>query len=320
MPHDHGAAPAHSHAHGHHHHHHHHHIDPAAGDARITWAIAVNMVLTLAQVVGGLLSGSLALIADALHNFSDAVALIIAFGARRIARRPADARMSYGYGRAEVIAALINYTTLIVLALYLVYEGIMRFLDPQPIDGWLVVWIAALALVIDLVTAALTWSMAKTSMNIRAAFLHNLADALGSVAVIVAGSAVIWFGWTWVDPLVTLMIAAYILWHVWVEIGAAIGVLMLGTPPGYEPETVAREIEAVEGVQSLHLLHLWSLQENAAALSAHLVIEPGAWGQADAIKARVKTLLEDKHGIAHVTLETECAAHACHDAQRIGSA
>ena len=316
MPHDHEAASAHTHAHGLHH----HHIDPSAGDARIAWAIAVNMLLTLAQVVGGILSGSLALIADALHNFSDAVALIIAFGARRIARRPADARMSYGYGRAEVIAALINYTTLIVLALYLVYEGIMRFLDPQPIDGWLVVWIAALALVIDLVTAALTWSMAKTSMNIRAAFLHNLADALGSVAVIVAGSAVIWFGWTWVDPLVTLMIAAYILWHVRAEIGAAIGVLMLGTPPGHDPEAVAREIETVEGVQSLHHLHLWSLQENTAALSAHLVIAPGAWGQADAIKTRVKALLEERHDIAHVTLEMECAAHACSHPQRIGSA
>lgn len=302
-----------------HHHHHDHRIDAATGDARVAWAIAVNMALTFVQIAGGLLSGSLALIADALHNFSDAVALIIAFFARKIARRPADDRMSFGYGRVEVVAALVNYTTLVVLAFYLIYEGVMRFLEPQPIDGWLVVWIAVVALVIDLVTAALTWSLSKNSMNIRAAFLHNVADALGSVAVIVAGSAVIWFGWTWVDPLVTLMIALYILWHVWSEAGAAIQVLMLGAPPGLDPERVASYVESVEGVQAVHHVHLWSLQENAAALTAHLVIAQDAWSQADAIKAKVKTGLEREFSIEHTTLEVECAVHACVRPARIGS-
>ncbi|MCU9839146.1 cation diffusion facilitator family transporter [Ruegeria sp. WL0004] len=310
MPHDH---------HHHHHHHHHNHIEAAAGDARVAWAIAVNMALTFVQIAGGLLSGSLALIADALHNFSDAVALIIAFFARKIARRPADDRMSFGYGRVEVVAALVNYTTLVVLAFYLIYEGVMRFFEPQPIDGWLVVWIAVVALVVDLVTAALTWSLSKNSMNIRAAFLHNVADALGSVAVIFAGAAVIWFGWTWVDPLVTLMIALYILWHVRAEAGAAIQVLMLGTPPGLEPERVASYVEGVEGVQAVHHVHLWSLQENATALTAHLVIAPGAWSQADAIKDRVKSGLEQEFSIEHTTLEVECAIHACVHPARIGS-
>ncbi|MCV2887033.1 cation diffusion facilitator family transporter [Ruegeria aquimaris] len=307
------------HDHHHHQHHHHHHIDPAAGDARVAWAIAVNMALTFVQIAGGLLSGSLALIADALHNFSDAVALIIAFFARKIARRPADDRMSFGYGRVEVVAALVNYTTLVVLAFYLIYEGVMRFLEPQPIDGWLVVWVAVVALVVDLVTAALTWSLSKNSMNIRAAFLHNVADALGSVAVIVAGAAVIWFGWTWVDPLVTLMIALYILWHVRAEAGAAIQVLMLGTPPGLDPERVASYVESVEGVQAVHYVHVWSLQENTAALTAHLVIAPGAWSRADAIKSRVKAGLEQEFSIGQTTLEVECAAHACACPARIGS-
>ena len=122
--------------------HHHHHVDPEAGDARVLWAILVNMFLTIAQVVGGVLSGSLALIADALHNFSDAIALVIAFGARKIARRPSDETMTFGYGRAEIIAALVNYTTLIVIGLYLLYEATVRFIDPQGVDGWLVVVIA----------------------------------------------------------------------------------------------------------------------------------------------------------------------------------
>jgi len=306
MPHDHHAA------------HHHHHTDPDAGDARVAWAVAVNLGLTLAQVVGGILSGSLALIADALHNFSDAIALIIAFWARKVARRPADGNMSFGYGRAEVVAALVNYTTLVVLALYLTYEGVMRLLTPEPINGWMVVWIAALALAVDLVTAALTYSMSKDSMNIRAAFLHNLADALGSVAVIIAGSLVILYGWTWVDPLVTLMIAGYILWHVQTEISGVVRVLMLGSPPGLDIEEVAGAIEAEGGVEGLHHIHLWAMQEHDAALEAHLVIKAGSWGQADQIKAAVKQALKEQFGIAHSTLELECSAHACKEARRIG--
>lgn len=298
--------------------HSHAHLDPEAGDARVAWAVAVNLGLTLAQVVGGILSGSLALIADALHNFSDAISLIIAFFARRIARRPADSGMSFGYGRAEVVAALVNYTTLVVLALYLIYEGVMRFLDPQPIDGWMVVWIAAIALAVDLVTAALTYSMSKQSMNIRAAFLHNLADALGSVAVIVAGSLVILYGWTWVDPAVTLLIAGYILWHVRAEIGGVIRVLMLGRPEGMQTETVAGAIEAVRDVENVHHLHLWAMQEHEPALDAHLVIASGAWDQADRIKAEVKVMLEDRFGIRHTMLELECARHACDRPERIG--
>lgn len=310
----------HSHSHGraHDHAHSHSHIDPDAGDARIAWAVAVNMLLTVAQVIGGVLSGSLALIADALHNFSDAISLIIAFWARKIARRPADDVMSFGYGRAEVVAALINYTTLIVLALYLVYEGVMRFLEPEPIDGWMVVWIAAIALVIDLATAALTYSMSKDSMNIRAAFLHNVADALGSVAVIVAGSLVIIYGWMWVDPVVTLMIAGYILWHVKSEFGAVVRVLMLGSPAHLNTEDVLVAVEAVDGVDSIHHVHLWAMQERSAAIEAHLVIGEGHWANADDIKAAVKAMLNDQFNITHSTLEMECSRHVCVDSVRIG--
>lgn len=152
---------------------HHHHVNAGAGDKRIGWAIGVNLFLTLAQVVGGIVSGRLALIADALHNFSDAISLVIAFGARYIGRRPADATMTFGYVRAEIVAALINYTTLALIGLYLVYEAVMRFVEPQPTAGWTVVIVAGMALVVDVVTAFLTYAMSKTSMNVRAAFLHN---------------------------------------------------------------------------------------------------------------------------------------------------
>lgn len=301
-----------------HDHHGHTHIDPTTGDKRVAGAIAVNMLLTSAQVIGGILSGSLALIADALHNFSDAIALIIAFLARKIARRPADPRMSFGYGRAEVVAALINYTTLIVLSVYLMYEGLMRFFQPEPVNGWIVVWIAALALIVDLITAALTYTMAKDSMNIRAAFIHNVADALGSVAVIIAGSAVILFGWTWVDPAVTILIAVYILWHVKSEISETIRVLMLGAPSDLIPEDVATAIEATEGVAGVHHIHLWSMQEREPALTAHLEIAALHWSDANSIRLAVKETLKSGFGIGHVTLELERTDQACTAPPRFG--
>ncbi len=299
-------------------HDHHHQIDPKAGDFRVALAIAVNMGLTVAQVIGGILSGSLALIADALHNFSDAVALIIAFGARKISRRPADSVMTFGYGRVEVVAALVNYTTLAVLGIYLIYEGVMRLIDPQPVAGWVVVIIAALALLVDLATPLLTWSMSKHSVNIRAAFLHNLADAAGSVAVIVAGVAILLWDQTWVDPAVTLLIACYILWQVVREIGPVMRILMLGSPESPRIADVLDRLGTEPGVADIHHAHLWMMQEHEAALQAHIVVDAGQWGRADAIKARLKAIARERFGISHTTFEMECSRHACDAPATVG--
>jgi len=291
--------------------HDHAHIDPEAGDRRVIAAITVNMGLTLAQIIGGILSGSLALIADALHNFSDAISLIIAFGARKIARRPRDADMTFGYGRVEIVAALINYTTLIVIGLYLLYEAAMRFADPQPVEGWLIVIIAGIALVVDAATAFLTYAMSKSSVNIRAAFLHNVADALGSVAVIVAGTLILLYDWRLVDPIVTVLIAGYILWQSFLEIGPVIRILMLGSPPEIETDAVLNTVRSIDGVTGIHHAHFWQMNEHRAALDAHVVIEKGRWDEADAIKQRIKSALSDRFGIEHTTLELECSRHAC---------
>jgi cobalt-zinc-cadmium efflux system protein len=299
-------------------HHHHHHVDPDAGDARVFWAVIVNLGLTVAQIIGGVLSGSLAMIADAVHNLSDALSLVIAFFARKVSRRPADGAMTFGYGRAEVVAALINYTTLIVIGLYLIYEAVMRFIEPTGVDGWLVVIIACVALVVDVATALLTYSLSKDSVNIRAAFLHNVSDALGSVAVIFAGTLIILYDWQIIDPLVTLMIAGYILWMSFGEIGGVIRILMLGTPPDLNAGEVLKAIEAIDGVSNVHHMHLWQMQEHQAALDAHLVIDAGRWSDADAIKQAVKDTLKESFGVAHTTLEIECSKHACVGANVIG--
>ncbi len=299
---------------------HHHHVDPNAGDKRVALAVIVNVGLTIAQVIGGILAGSLALIADALHNFSDAVSLIIAFAARRIARRPSDSSMTFGYGRVEIVAALVNYTTLIVIGLYLVYEATMRFVEPQGVDGWLIVIIAAIALAVDTVTALLTYRFSKGSVNIRAAFLHNVADALGSIAVIVAGTLILLYDWRLVDPLVTLLIAAYILWQAFSEIGGVIRILVLGSPPDIATEAVIEHMRSVDGVSDVHHAHFWQMDEHHNALDAHLVIAEGAWGNADAIKDAVKDALRDRFGIDHTTLEMECAKHAHQDLRTYGHA
>ncbi len=284
---------------------HHHHIDARTGDRRVALAVGVNLMLTVVQVVGGILAGSLALIADALHNFSDAIALIIAFGARRIARRPADAEMTYGYGRAEVVAALINYTTLIVIGLYLVYEAVMRFIEPQGVDGWMVVIVAGVALVVDVATAMLTFTLSKTSVNIRAAFLHNVADALGSVAVIVAGTAIILWDWRLIDPAVTLLIAGYILWQSFAEIRGVIRILMLGSPPEIDATKVVARLRGIDGIASVHHAHLWQMGEHEPAFEAHLVIAEPDWERSLAIKDAARRLLLEEFGIRHTTLETE---------------
>ena len=265
-----------------------------------------------------MLAGSLALIADALHNLSDAVSLVIAFGARKIARRPANQAMSFGYGRAEVVAALINYTTLILLSVYLAYEAVLRLFAPQDVDGWIVVIIAGVAFIVDALTALLTFTLAKSSVNMRAAFLHNLADALGSVAVIVAGTLILLYDWRLIDPAVTLLIAGYILWMSVSEIGGVIRILMLGSPPGLDGAEIVAAMRAEAGVGDVHNARLWQMQEHEAALDAHVVLEPGQWSHADAIKARLKALLRERFGIGQSTLELECSCHACNNAKLFG--
>lgn len=302
MPHDHGHA----------------HIDPDSGDRRIAVAIWANALLTVAQIIGGILSGSLALIADALHNFSDMASLVIAFAARKIARRPADEKMTFGYGRVEIVAALINYTTLILIGFYLIYKGGMRMIDPPEVMGWTVVILGGIALVIDTLTAMLTYSMQKGSVNIRALFLHNLSDALASVAVIVGGTLIILYDMRWVDPAITIGIALYILYLSFSEIGGPIRTLMLGSPPNIDGAEVVEAIQAVDGVVEVHHVHLWQMQEHAAALDCHIVVERARLNEAEKIKQNVKVALADRFSIEHSTLEFEAKDSAHEDAQVFG--
>ncbi|WP_346427316.1 cation diffusion facilitator family transporter [Caulobacter sp. 17J65-9] len=271
-------------------------------DARLVAAVAVNVLLTAAQIVGGLVSGSLSLIADALHNLSDAGALALALFARKVGRRPADKLMTFGYARAEVVAALINLTTLVLIGLYLIYEAIDRFLNPRPIEGWIVVAVAGVALVVDLVTAALVQGGAKRSLNIKAAFLHNVSDALASVGVIVAGTLILLYDLYVSDLVVTLIIAAYVLYQGVSLLPRTIRILLGATPDDVEFDEIVAVLRGVEGVRDIHHVHVWSLDEHTRALEAHLVPAEGSIEAFEGLKGRVRTALE-RFSIRHATLE-----------------
>ena len=294
---------AHDHAHTHS-----HAADAVAmSDARLLVAIAANGLLTVAQAVGGFLSGSLSLVADALHNLSDAGALLIALVARRIGRKPADRYQTFGYRRVELVGALINATTLMVVGLYLVYEAVMRVVDPPPVAGWVVVIVAGVALVVDVVTALLTYSMAKDSLNVRAAFIHNVTDALGSVAVIVAGILILRYQLYLADVVATFLIAGYALYHGVVITREASRILTLGVPADIDVPALVDALRAVDGVADVHHLHVWELNESQRSFEAHIVVERQDAVLAQRVTGLVRTVLQH-HGITHSTLECEYGA------------
>ena len=291
------------HSHSHDGGHGHSHLPGGVGDGTILIAVVVNLALTGAQILGGYVADSTALIADGVHNLSDALALVLAFGARRLARRPASPEMSYGWGRAEIVAAFVNYIALIAVSVWLGIEALGRLVEPPQVAGGLVMALAAFALFVDMATAALVWRAAKESVNIRAAFLHNLADAAVSVAVILGGALIWAFGWNLADPILTLLISAVILWHIGQQIGPVMRMLMLAAPAGTDHAALAGAMTGVEGVAGAHHLHLWQIDERSTALSMHLVLREGA-DPALAVR-RVKALLRRDFGIDHATIETE---------------
>ncbi len=284
---------------------HHRHEETPTGGGRLVFAVVINLVLAGAQVVGGVISGSLSLVADALHNLNDAAALMLALIARRIARRPADKVRTFGYRKAEVIGALINTTALIVVGLYLVYEAIARFVNPRPIDGWIVVFVAGAALLVDVATAILTYTMAKSSLNIKVAFIHNVADALGSAAVIVVGVLVLLFEWYIADLIATLFLASYIMVQGFRLMSESVRILMDSVPVDVDLDEVVRAMVSVPGVQSVHHVHIWQLDEHHRALEAHVVIGLANYPDMERARKALRQLLDERFAISHTSLEIE---------------
>jgi cobalt-zinc-cadmium efflux system protein len=294
--------------------HNHSHALPDAADRRLVVAVALNLLLSAVEVVAGVLSGSLALVADAVHNFNDCASLVVALVARRIARRPSDQWRTFGYRRAETIGALVNLTALALVGLFLVYEAVHRLFVPHEIEGWTVIVVALAAVAINLTTAGMLHGVSRANLNLQAAFLHNLGDAMSSAGVIVAGAAVLLFQAQWVDVAVTLAIAGVLLWQCFPTIARSIHVLLESVPPDIDLHALVADLHSIAGVQSVHHVHVWEMDEEHRALEAHIVVDDGRLGDWAQIKGAVKTRLRERYRIHHSTLEFETIGEkACAD-------
>jgi len=300
----------------HHHHdhdssHHGHNHSHSHGDGKIGLAVVINIVLTVAQLVGGILAGSLALIADALHNFSDAGALLLALVARKIARRAPDDVRTYGYKKVETLAAFTNFLVLILIALWLGLEAVMRFFHPEPVTGQIVFVLAGLGFLINGGTALLVRVQAKENQNMRAAYLHNLTDAVSSLGVMIAGLAIMKFGWFWLDPVITLAISIYIVIHAMHDFPDIINILIDGKGSDLSAKEILEKVSGINGVENIHHLHLRQMGENIHALEAHILLKENT--PIETVKLEVKACLRNL-GIQHSTLEFEtvsCAQADC---------
>ncbi len=269
---------------------------------RLALAVALTTVVLAGEIVGGIWSGSLALLSDAAHVFMDVFALALSLVALLLARRPADERRTYGWHRAEVFAALINGLTLIAVAAFIFVKAVSRLMAPPPVKGVGLLVIAAAGLVANAAVALLLRRHVGADLNIRGAFLHVIGDALASAAVIVGALLVIFAGWYAVDPLLALAIGGLLLWGAGRLVRDGVRILFEGTPPGVKPRDVAAALAAVEGVTSVHDLHVWALCSHITNLSAHLVVCEGA---GDAVRRVAEETLAAEFKIKHTTLQLE---------------
>lgn len=289
------------HAHDHHH----------AGDIRhekpLWIALALTAAFLVAEVAGGIAFNSLALLSDAAHMMTDVLALGIALFAVRMARRPADARRTYGYARMEALGALVNGGLLFVVAGYILYEAWARFRTPAPVVTGGMLLVAVLGLVVNLVAMRLLKAGAGESLNVKGAYLEVWSDMLGSLGVI-AGALVIRFtGWTVVDPLVAVLIGLWVLPRTWILLKQAGHVLMQGVPDGLDLDAVRGAMRDTPGVRDVHDLHAWALGSREPVLTAHVVLGEGDAG-ADAVRRALEAMLEARFGIHHATLQLESDA------------
>ena len=273
--------------------------DPAIWKA-LTWALVLTGGFGVVEAVGGWLAGSLALLSDAGHMFTDTAALGLALFAQWISRRPPSTRATYGYARAEVLAAFVNALALMALVVFIVVEAVRRLLVPQPVAGGMVLVIALIGMLVNVVSAWIL-SRAGGSLNTRSALLHVLSDLLGSVAAVAAGAVIMFTGWTPIDPILSILVSLLIVRSTWQLLAQSTGVLMEGVPAHLDYEEVGRALTQVAGVSAVHDLHVWQMSSDRAALSAHLLIrEPAQWPQTLAAAQR---LLAQRFDIDHVTLQ-----------------
>lgn len=285
-----------------HHHHHHHEVQ----GKNLLFSIVLNLVITVSQVIGGLISGSLALISDALHNFSDVLSLVFSYVAHKLSKKKASVNQTFGYKRAELIAAFVNAMTLIIVALFLVYGAVERFFNPQEIKSGLVIWLSILGIVVNGLSAFMLKNDADKNLNMKSAYLHLFTDMLASVAVLVGGLLMKYFQWFWVDSVMTLVIAIYLIIVGFDLLKTSTQMLMLFTPVHIDINKIISEVHKIEGVEKLHHIHVWHLNDDELHLEAHLdCSEDIKMSEFNRILHNIEHILFDKFQINHINIQPE---------------
>ena len=282
--------------------HHHHHAQGTGWILRVS--LAATLAFTAFEVYAGLRSHSLALLSDAGHNFTDAVALLLAAIGFYVQGKPADRSKTFGYGRAGVITAFLNAATLIVISLVIFWEAVLRFIHPEPVNDRVMMWVAAAALMLNGAIMLALHGGQKGDINIRGAFIHMLGDAVGAAAIIVGAIAIRYTGWLYIDPLLSIALGGLIIYTAWDITRESLNILLEGLPRGIELDNVTQAMSAVEGVLDVHDLHIWSLGSSTHALSSHVLIEDMPHSASESILKRVNEVL-CSFGIHHTTIQFE---------------
>lgn len=290
------------HAHGHHHDHHH----PNLSGRNLLISIVLNILITVAQVIGGIWSGSLALLSDALHNFSDVLSLIISYIANVLAKRKASLKRTFGYKRAEILAAFINASTLVIVAILLIIEAVERFQNPQEIESNLVIWLSVIAILGNGFSVLLLKKNANDNMNMKSAYLHLLTDMMASVAVLIGGLLMKYYQIWWIDSVLTFAIAVYLVIMGWDLLKNSTKVLLLFTPQAVPIKSIVADIQSIELVKNVHHVHVWQLNEDEIHLEAHIdFTEDIQLSTFDTILNTIEALVKEKYHINHINIQPE---------------
>lgn len=286
-------------------HHHHNHGQELHGE-RLFWSILLNIGISLAQVAGGLVSNSLSLLSDALHNFSDVLALIISWIAHKLAFKPADFKRTFGYKRAEIMAAFINAASLLAVSFILVKEAVERFYNPTEVQTVWVIGLGLLSIAVNGISVLMLVKGAKNNLNIRSAYLHLFTDMLTSIAVVIGGVLMYFWPLYWIDPLLTIIIAVYLIINSWKMLSEAIKILMLFTPETLNINSIKKEVLKCKEIKNIHHIHLWALNDNQSHLEAHLSFSENlSLEHTTQICVELEQKLKTQFSIQHITFQAE---------------
>jgi cobalt-zinc-cadmium efflux system protein len=273
---------------------------------RLALSLGLTAAFVVIEIIAGIFGNSLALLTDAAHNFTDVIALGLSWYAVKLATQPAHAGKTFGYHRVGILVALVNSTTLVLIALGIFYEAWKRFLAPPEVDSTILVGVGALAFFINLGTAWLVKSGSEHDLNLRSTFLHLMGDVLSTLGAVIAGIIIAFTSWNWLDPLVSVLIGVFILWNAWGILRQSIHILLESTPESIDIDSMVTSLLKVDGVRGVHDLHVWSINESLQALSAHIVTDNISISAGTSIQQDLNEILVHKYNIRHATLQLEC--------------